>query len=142
MKRLHTGIVLCSVVFGIVAAGDIETRRTFTKATVERIEKDLIRALESNSPGLQTSAATTLIQMRKLVPNYAWSQSIIPLMRIVNGENYEADARIAAALALYELRTDRGDYSIVRNARFTSNARVKRYCTMLAVNRQFENAKP
>jgi hypothetical protein len=142
MKRLLAGIVLCTAAYGFVVAGDIETQRTLTKANVGRIEKDLIKAFESNSPGLQASAAITLIQIRREMPEYNWSNSIIPLMHIVNGEDNDADARIAAALALYDLRTDRGDYSIVRNARFTSNDRVKRYCLMLAVNRQLENATP
>jgi hypothetical protein len=76
------------------------------------------------------------------MPEYNWSNSIIPLMRIVNGEDNDTDARITAALALYDLRTDRGDFLIVRNARFTSNERVKRHCLLLAASRQLENATP
>ncbi len=142
MKRLLAGIVLCIAAYGIMVAGETETQRTFTKAKLERIEQDLINAFQSNIPGLQTSAATTLVQVRKQTPEYSWSNSIIPLMRIVNDESNDADARIAAALALYELRSDRGDYSIVRNARFASNARVKRFCSLLTANRQFEKNTP
>ena len=142
MKRLLAGIVLCTVAYGMLVAGDTGTQRRLTKESVTRIEKDLVKAFESNSPGLQASAAITLIQVRMEVPEYEWSNSVIPLMRIVNSENTDADARIAAALALYELRTDRGDFSIVRNARFTSNNRVKRFCALLAANRQLEKAVP
>jgi hypothetical protein len=142
MKRLLAGIVLCIAAYGTMVAGETGAQRTFTKAKLERIEQDLISAFQSNIPGLQTSAATTLVQVRKQAPEYSWSNSIIPLMRIVNDENNNADARIAAALALYELRSDRGDYSIVQNARFTSNSRVKRFCSLLAANRQFEKNTP
>ena len=142
MKQLLAGIVLCTAALGIVVAGDNETQRTLRKANVERIEKNLIKAFRSNSPRLQASAAITLMQIRREMPEYNWSNSIIPLMRIVNGEDNDADARIAAALALHDLRTDRGDFLIVRNARFTSNDRVKRHCLLLAASRQLENATP
>ena len=142
MKRLLAGIVLCIAAYGTMVAGETEAQRTFTKAKVERIERDLINAFQSNIPGLQTSAATTLLQVRRHAPEYSWSNSIIPLMRIVNDENMNADARIAAALALSELRTNRGDYSIVRNARFASNPRVKRFCSLLTANRQSEKNTP
>lgn len=142
MKRVFAGFVLCTSLIGLMVAGDKEAQRALTKAGIERIEKNLVKAFESNNPGLQSSAAIALIQIRKEAPEYTWSNSIIPLMCIVNGESNDACARIAAALALYELRTDRGDFLIARNALFTSNPRVKHFCSLLATNRQFENARP
>ena len=142
MKRLLVGIVLCIAAYGIVIAGDNESHNTLTNAKVERIEKDLINAFGSNIPGLQTSAATTLLQVHNVVPEYGWSNSIIPLMHIVNDENAHPDARIAAALALYDLGSARGDYAIVQNARFASNDRVKRFCSLLVANRHLETNTP
>lgn len=142
MKRLRVSIVLCIAVLGVVVAGNTENKKRLTKESVERIERDLIRAFESDIPGLQASAALALIQVKNEVPEYTWSRSIIPLMHIANDENKDAGVRIAAALALYELRTDRGDFLIARNARFTSDARVKHFCSLLAANRQLEKAAP
>jgi len=132
MRAFLIANVLCIAACGIVDAGSKEAQRTLTKVRVERIEKDLINAFRSDIPGLQTSAATTLLQVRKEVPEYSWSKCIIPLLRVVNDENSNPDARIAAALVLYELKSSHGNFSIVQNARFSSNARVKRFCSMLA----------
>lgn len=142
MKQRIAVPVLCIGRYGTMGAGEAEARRTLTKGAVERIEKDLINAFQSNIPGLQASAAITLLQVRRVVPEYDWPSSIITLMRIVNVENSSADTRIAAALALHELRTDCGDYSIVLNARFTSDRRVKRVCSMLAAYRLSETMTP
>lgn len=142
MKRLLVGLVLCIAASSIVVAGDNETQRALTKNTIERIERNLIAALQSDNPGLQADAAITLLQVRRQVPDYSWSNSIIPLMCIVNNEDSNAGARIAAALALHELRSERGDFAIVRNARFTSNPRVKHFCLILAANRQLEKGNP
>jgi hypothetical protein len=142
MKRLLAGIVLCAAAYGVVVAGDTVTQRALSSAKMVQIEQNLINAFESGIPGLQTSAAITMIQVQKEVPGYRWSNSIIPLMRVVNGEDNDANARTMAALALSQLRSDCGDYSIVRNARFTSNPRVRRYCTLLAANRLAEKEAP
>lgn len=142
MKRLFASIVLCTAAYGIVVAGDNASQRAQIRANIERIEQNLIMAYESGIPGLQANAAITMLQVQKEVPDYRWSNSIIPLMRIVNGESNDEKSRIAAALALSQIRSDRGDYSIVRNARFTSNSRVKRYCSLLAANRIAEKEVP
>jgi hypothetical protein len=46
-----------------------------------------------------------------------------------------------AAMTLHELRSSRGDFAISRNAQFTDNPRVKRYCVILARTRLLEQGK-
>jgi HEAT repeat protein len=142
MKEFFAALVLCIAAYGPMYAGENERPRALTTAKLEQIEESLINAFQSDVPGLQTSAATTLVQVRRRFPNYSWSNSVIPLMRIVNDEKSDSEARIAAALALYDLQTDRGDYSIVQNARFTSDPRVRRICTLLIANRRPQEITP
>lgn len=142
MKRLREVLVLCVVAFAFATAGDNERGRVLSTGMLERIEQNLVMALQSDCPGLQTSAAVTLLQVRKLAPAYGWTDAVIPLMRIVNGEQYHPDARLAAALALHELRSDRGDFSIAQNARFTSDPRMKRLCILLAADRRHPGQNP
>lgn len=131
MRKFATALVLCIVAWSSMVAGENGRRRVWTTAKVSHIETGLINAFQSGVPGLQASAAVTLMEVRKEVPTYRWSRCIIPLMRIVNDEDGDSHARMAAALALYGLRSDRGDYLIVQNARFTSDPRVRRFCTLL-----------
>jgi hypothetical protein len=140
MKRLIVAFVLCTAVYGLTIAGDNVAQRNLTSDQLDRIEQSLMVALESDSPNLQASAALTLMQMHAIVPSYDWSRTIIPLMHIVNCEEYEAPVRIAAARALHELRSSRGDFSITRNAQFASNPNVRRWCSMLATARRLERS--
>jgi hypothetical protein len=121
-----------------MSAGDTLNSRHLTEAKLERIERDLIRAFESDVPGLQASAAVTLHELREIAPHYDWSRSVVPLMHILNRDEHDASARVAAALVLHELRSSRGDWVIQRTAQLESNPRVKRYCMILLKSRMLE----
>jgi hypothetical protein len=105
------------------------------------VEKSIAKGLESKESAQQIDAAMMLHRMRELAPGHEWDRCIIPLMRILNGENNHPSARLLAAMLLHELRTERGDFAISRNAQFTDDARVKRYCTILSRMRLVEKAK-
>jgi hypothetical protein len=136
MKRLilmmTAGICACTTLF---ALQPIE-RNSLSPAQVDQLEKSIARSLESNSP-----TAMLLHRAQALAPTYEWDRCIIPLMRILNRESNEASARLLAALLLHELRSERGDFAISRNALFTDDPRVKRYCTILARTRLLEKMK-
>lgn len=108
----------------------------FINATVEQSEQSLKLALESNSVGLQVSAAQTARDLKALLPREEFSSLIIPLMRIVKNEDAETPCRIVAAIALHNLRSERGDFAIERAAQFTGNERVKHVCSWLSFNRR------
>jgi hypothetical protein len=141
MKRLilmmTAGICACTTLF---ALQPIE-RNSLSPAQVDQLEKSIARSLESNSPTQQIEAAMLLHRAQALAPTYEWDRCIIPLMRILNRESNEASARLLAALLLHELRSERGDFAISRNALFTDDPRVKRYCTILARTRLLEKTK-
>lgn len=108
----------------------------FINATVEQSEQSLKLALESNSAGLQVSAAQTARDLKALLPREEFSSLIIPLMRIVKNEDAGTPCRIVAAIALHNLRSERGDYAIARAAQFTGNERVKHICSWLSYHRK------
>ena len=111
----------------------------FKNATIEQTEKSLIQALESNSPGLQMSAAVTIRELKTLFPNRSFSSLVIPLMRIVKDEDGEGCSRVVAALALHDLHSAIGDYAISRAAQFAECSQLKRACAWLTYYRYAEN---
>ncbi len=107
-------------------------------AKMKLAQANILLALNSDMPDLQGSAALTLRELRKKTSDLDFSNSIIPLMRIVKTEDLDSRTRVAAALALHELRSERGDFAIQRTAEFTDDSYVKHICTWLAVERTRE----
>jgi hypothetical protein len=141
MKRLILILAVGTITCGTLFAFQTGERHTFSQEHIERIEKIIVKTLESGIPDLQINAALTLHRFREVAPDYDWDRCIIPLMSILNGEENNPPARLVAAMALHELRSSRGDFSISRNAQFTDNPRVKRYCAILARTRLVEQGK-
>jgi hypothetical protein len=130
MKRLFiilaAGTMACTTLFALQPV----ERTLFSQAQLDRIEKGIARGLENKEAAQQIDAAMLLHRVLGQVPAHEWDRCIIPLMHILNGENNDASARLLAAMVLHELRSERGDFAISRNALFTDDQRVKRYCTI------------
>lgn len=141
MKRLIMILAAGSVAFTTLFALQPIDRSLYSQEQVNRIEKNIVSGLKSHEVVQQTDAAMMLHRMLELVPARDWDRCIIPLMHILNGENNEPSARLLAALVLHEMRTERGDFAISRNALFTDDSRVKRYCTILTRTRLVEKSK-
>jgi len=141
MKRLILILALGTIACGTLFAFQTGEQQLFSQAQIERLEKSIARSLESDIPDLQINGALTLHRFREIAPEYGWDRCIIPLMRILNGEENNPSARLIAAMALHELGSSRGDFAISRNAQFTDNPRVKRYCVILTRTRLVEQGK-
>ena len=128
-----TGLILASAAY---ASTPSTPQFTFTK--VHTIEDNLLLCLASEYPGVRASAALTLRQLKAVAPDYSFNRSVIPLMKIVNGEQYDIQSRVAAALALHSLESARGDYAIRMTAQLTEAARVKFIYEHLAFARMME----
>ena len=113
--------------------------KPFREEKLKTIEQNLVVGLNSGISSLQASAAIVLKQVKLFAPKYDFPGTIIPLMRIVKDENQEVTTRIAAAVVLHELRSDRGDYAIKGTAQFTDVDRVKRICSLLVYDRLKES---
>jgi hypothetical protein len=109
--------------------------KPFREEQLKTIEQNLVIGLNSGISSLQASAAIVLKQVKLYAPEYDFPEAIIPLMRIVKDENQDVTTRIAAAVVLHELRSDRGDYAIKGTAQFTEVDRVKRICSLLVYYR-------
>ncbi len=134
--------VFVLVAFAVMTAHAQESKPAaapFTRATVEQTEKSLINALESNSEGLQISAALTVRELKTMMPERSFSSLVIPLMRIVKDDNASSASRVIAAIALSDLHSAMGDYAISRETNFTGDAALKHACSWLAYNRTIED---
>ncbi|MBI5022533.1 MAG: hypothetical protein HZB59_13950 [Ignavibacteriales bacterium] len=142
MKKFYMIILLLSLV-GLTGNLNALDLRNLSAKHLEnqltKIEANLISALKSNNSGMQTSAAIVLKQIKQIVPEYEFSQTIIPLMGIVKSEQCCSTTRVTAALALHALKSERGDFAIKRTARFTEDERLKQICSYLAWDREKEN---
>ena len=129
--------VLASTARGANREGEV----WFKGATLEIIEHNLAYGLNTKSPGVHASASQVIRDLKNIFPDQDFSVLIIPLMRIVKDEDAETQVRMVAALALHELRSQRGDFTIQQLARFTANSRMKHLCGWLAYERA-QHASP
>lgn len=112
----------------------------FKGSTVDAIEKSLAMALRTPSPGMQASASQVVRDLRILLPDQDFSLLIIPLMAIVKNEDAETPIRMIAALALHDLKSGKGDFTIRQMAQFAGNERLKHLCSWLTYERHKQNS--
>lgn len=129
-------VMISCTALNVFAASPPGRLSEIPESSIARIEANLLSALKSENPGLQTSAAIILRQVKCLVPDYKFNNLIIPLMGIVKDESSENTLRITAALALHDLKSGRGDFAIKRTAQFTDCEKIKQICTALAWQRE------
>ena len=130
--------MLCALVTLLVFAGSTGSARHVRTCEGESdsgritvIKDVLIQGLWSDDP-IQLRGATFAVRRLMLrVPGYDWDQFIIPLMHVVNDDRHDTDARIMAAVILFDLKSERGDFLIARKAIFADDARLKRCCDRL-----------
>jgi hypothetical protein len=108
------------------------------KARLDQTKKSLVTALESESPGLQATAAQTVRELKAMLPEESFSLLVIPLMGIVKNGDAQVEARILAALALSDLHSDRGDFAIKMEAKHCESCRLGYILGALAVQRARE----
>ncbi len=110
----------------------------FTDLKLHEIETNLILALQNGYPEMQASAAQTLRELKMYNPEYSFSRSVIPLMKIAKSERDSTSARLCAILALFDLKSGRGDFAIQMTGKFSDNRKVRELCTWLTYVRQHE----
>ena len=111
----------------------------FKNATIEQTEKSIIAALESNCPGREMGAALTIRELKALMPERSFSCFVIPLMRVMKNESAEHCTRVVAAIALADLHSERGDFAISRQGRFTGCDKLARACRWLTFYQYMED---
>jgi hypothetical protein len=141
--RVFALVLLGGALLSASAMAQIEPRHSpyFSDEKLASFETNLVIALESGYPGLESSAARTLRELKTYNSRYSYSRSVIPLMRIVKSERADTQSRLCAALALHDLKSTLGDYAIAITAKFTDNARVQKVCYWLAYTRELEKAE-
>ena len=140
MKRLLLFLLLAVFTGSLVFASEGPIANlSLNQEKIQLIERNLIIGLESNIPTLQASAALVLRQVKAMAPQYEFSLGVIPLLRLVRTEGLDATVRMAAALALHDLNSARGDFAIARIAKYEDNPRVKKLFQALTYDRGLEN---
>ena len=138
MKKTLAVLAAVAFLHGAACATQPRQSKDTLHLQVAKIEKVLIKAFQSDDPEALRNATCNLRRLRQLVPTYDWEKCIIPLMHVLNAEEHDATARVIAAGILHELGSERGDFAISRNAQFSDDTRVKRYCSILAKARSLE----
>lgn len=138
---MNRSIVAVSVSLLLIAGRSVAQETTTplfnpnNTVRLQQTEKSLVIALESDSPGLQATAAQTVRELKVLLPDESFSAFVIPLMRIVKNGDAQVEARILAALALQDLHSHRGDFVIKMEAKYTGNGRLAHIFGALAMER-------
>lgn len=138
MKRILALLLGVFVSITCVSRAQDQTGPSFNPNNPERLEQSkmsLVKALESNSTGLQATAAQTVRELKALIPDESFSSLVIPLMRIVKNEDAASESRILAALALHELHSERGDFAIKGESKNTGDKRFQYICSALTAER-------
>jgi uncharacterized membrane-anchored protein YjiN (DUF445 family) len=132
MKRFILLIIIALIVsISATQAQDAATR--FQKQHLKQTEASLVNALNSESVGMQATAAQTLRQLEWAFPEEEFKSTITPLIRIVKDEKGETHARILAAIALDGLHSDLGDEAIAIVAKSSTNKSVQELASALIV---------
>jgi len=141
MKKIIMLCVMVSAIASTIRAGDEPGTNQFTEEKLNSIERNMVLTLESSIPGIQASAAQTVRDLKRLAPDYSFSRLVIPLMRILKDSNGETGPKILAALALHELGSEMGDFTIRRVAQFSEVPQLKRLCTWMVYERMVEQGR-
>lgn len=100
------------------SAGEEDIKKGSTK--YQQIESNLLVGLKSENFGLRTSSAYMLGEMKS-------ENAVNPLTEMLREESDER-ARIAAALALIKIGTERSVYMVQMGAKFNESQRVRNLC--------------
>ncbi len=130
---LVAGAVLCTIPAS--AGENDEYIGSLGQPKVDRIEVNIVHALQSGIPGMQADAAQLVRDLHSIRPEQSFDACVIPLMAILKNEEAESSTRILAALALNQLGSSMGHFAVERTASFTSDSRLKYICSWLSFER-------
>ena len=133
MKKYVLSFVAITLLFAstTVFAG-VNKRGVENTFDTDVVVDNLKVGLTSDNYGIRVSSAYVLGQLvstNVINPDDA-SETIIPLMKIMNNEETD-EARIVAALALYYLESDRAALMFGFAAKYDKSARFSRFSSML-----------
>lgn len=121
MNRLTT--LLVSFLILLLSFNGFAYNPKLPSATIAKkatIEKNLIKALETDNEGVMLDAAYYLGE-------YKCEAGIIPLMKVLNDSEKDG-LRIMAALALAKIGTGKSLYAVKQNIYFDDSESVRRFC--------------
>jgi hypothetical protein len=141
MLRLLAGTLVVAALLCIAQSGaraqadtsdtSINTEMPLTKEKLSRIEDNLVKNLESPSVGMMIGGAQVVRELKVKAPDYGFPKVIIPLMRILKDKAADRAARMMAALALFDVNSDRGNYAIQREGELSDDELLKMVCVNL-----------
>lgn len=139
MKTIHVLCVgLVIMMSPLVRADETSPAPRFTNATIEHTEQTMVQGLAYSNPYMTAAIAITVRDLKGLYPNQEFASLVIPLMGALKDEDAPVFSRTAAATALHELRSARGDYAIEEMTFLGSSERVKNVCMWLKYYRLIE----
>lgn len=122
MKRVTTLCILLALLFvySNPTSAQEKDKKEKKKVDVEKVEKNLLKGVDSENDGLRVSSAYYLGEAKS-------DKAVIPLMKMLR-ENKDEGERIMAALSLFKIGDERGMNLIKGIAEKDDNEHVKKMC--------------
>lgn len=124
---IFIGIVLCTAF--AANGGEKEKEKTNIKI-LEKAERNIEATLQGDNDNLRESAIQVIRELQQAYPAYRFSRVNIPLMKILRNHD-NRNFRVLAALALFEVGGETGQYAVKEAARFDDDRMVQYICTSL-----------
>lgn len=141
----YFGNMIFAIAMLLFASSALSAKNTddawFKGTAVDLIERNLAAALTMRSDGVQASASQVVRDLKALLPDQEFTPVVIPLMSIVKNEDGDVGVRMVAALALYDLKSARGDFALSQMARFSKNDRIQHLCLWLTYERNRQQSR-
>jgi HEAT repeat protein len=120
VRFLFPVLIMVIFVSSLVMADTNDAQKK--EAEKVRVE-NLLMGLDSDNNGLMISSAYYLGELKA-------SKATIPLMKMLHEGNTE-EQRIAAALSLYKIGSDKSIYAVKGASKFDESKRVRKFCKKL-----------
>lgn len=124
---IFIGIVLCTAF--AANGGEKEKEKTNIKI-LEKAERNIQATLQGDNDNLKESAIQVIRELQKAYPDYNFRRVNIPLMKILRNHD-NRNFRVLAALALFEVGGETGQYAVKEAARFDDDRMVQYICKNL-----------
>lgn len=124
-----------AIVCALLTAGPLNAQTGSTDITPEAqtiLKKNILRNLEHRITDIRANTLQLIIDLAVSHREVDLGFALLPTMHILKHDNHEG-LRILAAVALFHIGGDRGQFAVKRRSLYDSSPRVARNCSRLAL---------
>ncbi len=124
-----------AIVCALLAAGPLSAQTGNTDITPETqtiLKKNILRNLEHRITDIRANTLQLIIDLSVSHPEVDLDFALLPTMHILKQDDHEG-LRILAAVALYHIGGERGQFAVQRRSLYDDSPRVARNCSRLSL---------